>query len=181
MPDLSFEELATGTVLTKWYKKEREWVDKGDSLCQIETSDVVFDLESEDSGYIAEIVVPTYQKDIVTGKTLCVLVDSAPLVEQYLLEKDGSTEPNGSETSEAIQSKSVELLRILKTLYEEKRSFTEVEYKILKSMAWNQDIRLLTTFGGSYEGDYFDESKFDECFFVENARDLAHEQAKANR
>ena len=69
----------------------------------------------------------------------------------------------------------MELLRILKTLYREKNSFTEFEYKILKSMAWNQDSRLLTTYEGSFEGDVVDESKFDEDFFIENARDLAKE------
>ena len=73
----------------------------------------------------------------------------------------------------------MELLRTLKTLYQEKRSFTEVEYKILKSMAWNQDTRLLTTYEGSFEGEGFDESKFDEAFFIESARDLAREYAKS--
>ena len=73
----------------------------------------MFDLETEDSGVIAEIgnnlcihncieiifnlpvsVVPKGHKDIVVGKTLCVLVDSAALVQPYLDEKETTAEPN---------------------------------------------------------------------------------------
>ena len=74
----------------------------------------MFDLETEDSGVVAEIgtialhkrpsktsstlltslVVPEGHKNVVVGMTLCVLVDSAALVQQYVDGKETATELN---------------------------------------------------------------------------------------
>lgn len=63
-----------------------------------------------------------------------------------------------------------DILRLIKTLYQEE-SFTPEEYSVLKSMARNNDSRLLTT----YEGSFDDQANFDRAFFLENARDLVVE------
>ena len=49
------KELSPGTVLTKWYKQEGDIVKEGDILCQIETPNMVLDLDSSKSGFVAEI------------------------------------------------------------------------------------------------------------------------------
>merc|ERR1719189_1620938 len=58
MPDIEDDHLGAETELTKWFKQVGDPITAGDSLCEIETPEVIFSLDSEDEGYLAKIDTP---------------------------------------------------------------------------------------------------------------------------
>jgi pyruvate dehydrogenase E2 component (dihydrolipoamide acetyltransferase) len=72
MPKLT-ETMEEG-VLIKWYKKEGEHVESGDSLAEIETDKAVTDLESYASGILKKILVPP-DSVVPAGDLIAVVAD----------------------------------------------------------------------------------------------------------
>lgn len=58
MPNLS-PTMEKGKIL-KWHKKEGEQICAGDILCQVQTDKAVIDMEFEEEGILAKIVVSGY-------------------------------------------------------------------------------------------------------------------------
>lgn len=59
MPDMSTLDfvMETGTIV-KWLKEEGEYVEKGESLLEVETAKVVTEVKSPASGRISKILSP---------------------------------------------------------------------------------------------------------------------------
>lgn len=117
--------------------------------------------------------IPEGTKGIESGTTLAVIVPSLDDVEKF----------NPEVTAEEHQTDNVingtDVLRLLKSLFEESDGLTEQEYKRLKSFARNQHLGLITTFEASFPGDEFDASTFDKAFFMENVREILAEESEA--
>lgn len=64
MPNLS-PTMEQGKIL-KWYKKEGEEVAAGDVLCQVQTDKAIIDMEFEEDGVLAKIVVSLFPSNILT-------------------------------------------------------------------------------------------------------------------
>ncbi|MCM8768028.1 MAG: 2-oxo acid dehydrogenase subunit E2 [Candidatus Omnitrophica bacterium] len=62
-------------VITKWYKKEGDFVNKGEVICEIESEKIVNDLESPVSGYIKEILVKEGESQKV-GEVIALISES---------------------------------------------------------------------------------------------------------
>ena len=61
--------------LVTWKKAEGDRVDAGDVLAEIETDKAVVDLESQDEGVLAKIVVPAGAQDVPVGRLIAVLAE----------------------------------------------------------------------------------------------------------
>jgi pyruvate dehydrogenase E2 component (dihydrolipoamide acetyltransferase) len=72
MPKLT-ETMEEG-VLIKWYKKEGEHVESGDTLAEIETDKAVTDLESYASGILKKVLVPP-ESVVPAGDLIAVVAD----------------------------------------------------------------------------------------------------------
>ena len=55
MPRLG-QEMTEGTIV-EWYKKEGDWIEKGEPLFLVETSKATMDVESEVTGILKKILV----------------------------------------------------------------------------------------------------------------------------
>ncbi len=72
MPDMGEGE---GKIL-EWYKEEGDVVKRGDVLCDIETADFTFGMETDDEqlGIMGSILVPAPSEMIPDGKTICIVL-----------------------------------------------------------------------------------------------------------
>ncbi|GBG65946.1 hypothetical protein CBR_g54237 [Chara braunii] len=66
--------------LAKWRLKEGDKVGPGDVLCEIETDKATLDMESQEEGYLAKILVPDGTANIPVGKPIAIMVEE----EEYL-------------------------------------------------------------------------------------------------
>nr|KAI8760670.1 pyruvate dehydrogenase protein X component; mitochondrial-like [Biomphalaria glabrata] len=73
MPSLS-PTMEKGNII-KWYKKEGDTVSPGDVLCKIETDKAMMDMETEETGILAKIIVPADSKDVPIGSLIALLVE----------------------------------------------------------------------------------------------------------
>ncbi|KAK4534108.1 hypothetical protein CDCA_CDCA01G0133 [Cyanidium caldarium] len=73
MPALS-PTMKQGNLVT-WKKAEGDRVDAGDVLAEIETDKAVVDLESQDEGVLAKIVVAAGAQDVPVGRLIAVLAE----------------------------------------------------------------------------------------------------------
>ncbi|GAB9469476.1 hypothetical protein Gpo141_00006754 [Globisporangium polare] len=199
MPDLDFEHISGGNAvvtLSKWHIGEGDEVKDGAQMCEIDTPDLNFVLESGDEGYIAKIFVQEGASNVSPNQPLAVIVpeedDIQPFldalksnpraiegyVEPITAELTSSESSSSSSTSSSSSSSSTgsDVLRVLQKLQKEGRFSDEKQLKVLKSLARKNDEQLLVTFKGSFENDDgSDEATFDKEFFVENALELADE------
>jgi pyruvate dehydrogenase E2 component (dihydrolipoamide acetyltransferase) len=51
-----YEDLETA-ILVEWFKKEKDHIKVGDAIFSLETDKAVFDIESENEGYLDKILV----------------------------------------------------------------------------------------------------------------------------
>lgn len=72
MPDMGEGD---GKILT-WYKEEGDIVKRGDVLCDIETDDFTFGMETDDEqlGIMGSILVPAPSEKIPDGQVICILL-----------------------------------------------------------------------------------------------------------
>ena len=95
-------------VLGEWYVKEGHYINKGDSLCAIETSKNVSDLYAETSGYVKHLRYEIGEQIPVSG-ILCYIVDSPDseivshdIKEQKVISTDPSSALQTTATTKAI-------------------------------------------------------------------------------
>ena len=80
-----------GTV-TAWEKKEGDYVNEGDLLCEIETDKATMGFETPEPGYVAKVFVESGTKDIPIGKLLAIIVENEDEVAKFKdFEDDGSS------------------------------------------------------------------------------------------
>lgn len=85
-----------GTVTT-WEKKEGDYVNEGDLLCEIETDKATMGFETPEPGYVARVFVEAGTKDIPIGKLLAIIVENEEEVAKFKdFEDDGSTIVDGA-------------------------------------------------------------------------------------
>ena len=65
------EAMLTGTIVW-WMKDEGDWVEKGESILEIETEKVTFEIEAEESGILSKVVAK--EGDEVTVGTVIALI-----------------------------------------------------------------------------------------------------------
>ncbi|GLE04362.1 hypothetical protein PINS_up013292 [Pythium insidiosum] len=203
MPDLDFEHISGGSsstaTLSKWHLKEGAKIVDGTHMCEIDTPDLVFVLDSGDEGYLARILVPAGTDNVPPNQPLAVIVptedDIQPFVDalqRHPTAIEGYVEPSAPATtttaddrtaidspshSEAEESSdAADVLRYLHKLQKEGHFADEQVFKMLKKLARKNDKQLLITFKGSFSRDIpRDEASFDADFFVETATELAEE------
>ena len=72
---IKMPDMGEGKILT-WYKEEGDIVHRGDVLCDIETADFTFGMETDDEqlGIMGSILVPAPSEMIKDEKTICILL-----------------------------------------------------------------------------------------------------------
>uniref|UniRef100_A0A1J3H8N4 Dihydrolipoamide acetyltransferase component of pyruvate dehydrogenase complex n=1 Tax=Noccaea caerulescens TaxID=107243 RepID=A0A1J3H8N4_NOCCA len=73
MPALS-PTMSHGNI-AKWIKKEGDKVEVGDVLCEIETDKATVEMESQEEGYLAKILVTEGSKDIPVNEAIAIMVE----------------------------------------------------------------------------------------------------------
>ncbi|KAG6958384.1 hypothetical protein JG687_00009418, partial [Phytophthora cactorum] len=203
MPDLDFKEVGSGTgdtTLTKWYVQEGAVVKDGTHMCEIDTPDLCFQLESGDEGFIARLLVNEGSSNVAPGQPLAIIVPTEEDIEPFvkvlkenprciegyaeLTSADQVAAAEVAATSSAApateSAASSDVLRMLNKLHKEGLFEDEKALKMLKSLARKNDEQLLTTYKASYEDGVLEEAAFDKDFFVENALELAEEAGAAS-
>ncbi|KDO26179.1 hypothetical protein SPRG_08540 [Saprolegnia parasitica CBS 223.65] len=180
--DIEFTQVMEGSKLVKWYKQEGQKVGPGGPLCDIETPELIFGMETDDAGYLAKIFVPAGAENVRPNQVLAVIVpkeeDIAPFI-QALAENPSEIEEYKPSTPVVVDPTTItdgsDLLRVLSQLNKEGAFPSESDYKVLKSLARKNDAELLRVYSGSFlaEGG----AAFDKEFFVENCLDLVEEHA----
>ncbi|CCI50546.1 unnamed protein product [Albugo candida] len=82
MPALS-PTMSVGT-LSRWMKKEGDFLHPGDVICQVETDKAVVDYELQDEAVLAKILVPEGTEDIPVGATLALTAEDAEVYQKIL-------------------------------------------------------------------------------------------------
>ncbi|XP_011497674.1 PREDICTED: dihydrolipoyllysine-residue acetyltransferase component of pyruvate dehydrogenase complex, mitochondrial [Ceratosolen solmsi marchali] len=72
LPALS-PTMETGTLIA-WHKKEGEKLNEGDLLAEIETDKATMGFETPEEGYLAKIIVPAGEKNVMVGQLVCIIV-----------------------------------------------------------------------------------------------------------
>uniref|UniRef100_A0AAV1VC86 Lipoyl-binding domain-containing protein n=1 Tax=Peronospora matthiolae TaxID=2874970 RepID=A0AAV1VC86_9STRA len=197
MPNLDFKEVGTGasdTTLSKWFVQEGAVVKDGTHMCEIDTPDVTFQLESGDMGIVARLLVGEGTCNVAPGQPLAIIVPTEEEAEEFvkvLRENprciEGYVEPSTptqAATAEVAatpaaapteNAASSDVLRMLNKLQKEGLFEDEKALKWLKSQARKNDVQLLTTFKASYDDGVLEDAAFDKAFFVQNALELAEE------
>lgn len=78
-----------------WKKKAGDLISPGDVLVEIETDKAQMDLECQEEGYLAKILIPEGTKEVLVGKPLVVLVDKkedVPKFESFKADDESSRE-----------------------------------------------------------------------------------------
>ncbi|RHY00633.1 hypothetical protein DYB25_002622 [Aphanomyces astaci] len=172
-----------GSKLLRWFANEGDKIGPGKPICEVETPDLLFSLESEDEGYLAKIFVPAKSDHVRPNEVLAVIVptedDIAPFLTALTEHPDEIEVHKKSSTaitaSDSTPTDGADLLRVLSHLHKEGAFPSEDVYKTLKSLARKNDEQLLLVYKGSFEEDNTT-SGFDKDFFVENCVDLVDEK-----
>ncbi|OQR82687.1 hypothetical protein ACHHYP_15654 [Achlya hypogyna] len=184
--DIEFTQAIEGSKVIKWYKKEGQEVGPGGPLCDIETPELIFGMETDDKGYLAKIFVPEGADNVRPNQVLAVIVpqeeDIKPFLQALAENPTEIEEYKAPASSSPIETASPtdggDLLRVLSQLNKEGAFPSEGDYKLLKSLARKNDAELLRVYSGSFliEGG----TAFDKEFFVENCLDLVEEHSVDN-
>lgn len=105
-------------IVGDWYVKEGDFVKKGDTICLLETSKTVFELNAEINGYIKNIKFKA-EENVLMGEVICCIVDQYDEVIE-----DNKVNSNQSKSKVAVcateraiqlaQEKNVNLANIVK-------------------------------------------------------------------
>ena len=83
--------------LSKWLKKEDDWVKSGDVIAEIETDKATMEVEAVDEGTLGKILVPEGAQDIAVNTPIAVILgdgeDKSALGDGKELEADGVPAP----------------------------------------------------------------------------------------
>lgn len=91
MPDMSEGE----NKILKWYKKEGDIIKRKDVLCDIETPDFVFGLETEDEeiAIMGKIHVPASSDHVPDEEVICIILHKG---------KEAENDPKKDDKSEDV-------------------------------------------------------------------------------
>ncbi|CAN6837866.1 hypothetical protein Bca52824_046741 [Brassica carinata] len=103
MPALS-PTMSHGNI-AKWLKKEGDKVEVGDVLCEIETDKATVELESQEEGFLAKIVVTEGSKDIPVNAPIAIMVEEEDDIQNVSAVEGGQV---GKEETSAHQEKKSE-------------------------------------------------------------------------
>jgi pyruvate dehydrogenase E2 component (dihydrolipoamide acetyltransferase) len=93
--------------IASWKKKEGESFSMGDVLLEIETDKATIDVEAQDDGIMAKILVPEGSKNVAVGSTIAVLAEEGDdLSKAGEFVSQTSSSAKGSESKEPEPSKS---------------------------------------------------------------------------
>ncbi|ETW01859.1 hypothetical protein H310_06428 [Aphanomyces invadans] len=183
MLDMDITQTIEGSKLLRWFAKEGDKIGPGKPICEVDTPELLFSIESEDEGYIAKIFVPAQSERVRPNEVLAVIVptesDIPPFLEALAehpdeIEVHKPSTPSIA-TSESTPTDGADLLRVLSHLNKEGAFPSEDVYKTLKSLARKNDDQLLLVYKGSFDEDNTT-SGFDKDFFIENCIDLVDEK-----
>ncbi|KAJ0245610.1 Dihydrolipoyllysine-residue acetyltransferase component 1 of pyruvate dehydrogenase complex [Hirschfeldia incana] len=104
MPALS-PTMSHGNI-AKWLKKEGDKVEVGDVLCEIETDKATVELESQEEGFLAKIVVTEGSKDIPVNAPIAIMVEEEDDIQNVSAPGEGGQV--GKEETSAHQEKKPE-------------------------------------------------------------------------
>ncbi|KAH0928747.1 hypothetical protein HID58_014474 [Brassica napus] len=109
MPALS-PTMSHGNI-AKWLKKEGDKVEVGDVLCEIETDKATVELESQEEGFLAKIVVTEGSKDIPVNAPIAIMVEeeddiqNVSAVEGGQVGKEETSAPQEMKSEESTQQR----------------------------------------------------------------------------
>ncbi|MDI6861342.1 MAG: dihydrolipoamide acetyltransferase family protein [Caldisericia bacterium] len=99
-------------VITKWYKKEGDFVNKGEAICEIESEKIVNDLESPVSGYIKQILVKEGESKKV-GEVIALISESKEELRKEVIKEESEKEILASPRAKRLaKEKGVDLTKI---------------------------------------------------------------------
>lgn len=84
------EAMLTGKII-RWMKKEGDWVEKGESILEIETEKVTFEVEAEESGILSKVMAKAGD-DVPVGATIAFILqpgEKAPEVPEPVVTAKG--------------------------------------------------------------------------------------------
>ncbi|CAN8278875.1 unnamed protein product [Cochlearia groenlandica] len=87
MPALS-PTMSHGNIAT-WKKKEGDKIEVGDVLCEIETDKATVELESQEEGFLAKILVTEGSKEIPVNAPIAIMVDEEDDIQNVSATVDG--------------------------------------------------------------------------------------------
>ncbi|MFC1981272.1 dihydrolipoamide acetyltransferase family protein [Chloroflexota bacterium] len=105
------ETMRTGKIL-RWMKKEGDWVEKGESILEIETEKVIFEIEAEESGILRKIMAKA-EDEVPIGTVIAFILqpgEEAPEVPEPVIMAKGKVrvkEPERLKETEAIKASPV--------------------------------------------------------------------------
>lgn len=102
------EAMLTGKII-RWMKKEGDWVEKGESILEIETEKVTFEVEAEESGILSKVMAKAGD-DVPVGATIAFILqpgEKAPEVPEPVVTAKGEVRvevPQLTKEAEAIKA-----------------------------------------------------------------------------
>ena len=94
--------------ISSWENNERDKIEVGDVICDIETHKATLDLESMEEWYLDKVLVPTTSKDLLNWKTLAITVENPEDIPKFAnISADGfsSKQPIVKMSKENIDNK----------------------------------------------------------------------------
>ena len=178
----AFSEETSKASVTSWEHAEGDFVREGEALCELETDEVMADVDMERDGYLAKILVAAGSSAVPVGHELAIVVDEEEHIAQFAdwVSADGPAPvAAASETTPAAvaaEPDGATVLRLLNKLAkEEDGALADAEIaKALKKLARDNHQGLLFAYKGSMDGD-----EFDTEFFLENALEILEEEAES--
>lgn len=89
--------------LISWMKKEGDKIEPGDGLCQVQTDKSTMEMEHQEEGYLAKILVPGGTDDVILGTPIAIFVEK-----KEDISKVASWAPSGSSDAPKSQASKVE-------------------------------------------------------------------------
>ncbi|GAQ89040.1 hypothetical protein KFL_004810130 [Klebsormidium nitens] len=104
MPSLS-PTMEKGNIAT-WKAKVGDQLAPGDVLCDIETDKATLDMEVQEEGYLAKILMPEGAKDVPVGQPIAILVEDKADIDKFAdFEAGAAPAPTKSESKEEAEPK----------------------------------------------------------------------------
>lgn len=69
-------------TLVDWLKKEGDSIEPGDALCQVQTDKATMEMEYQEEGYLAKILVQSGAEDVPIGTPLAIFVEDEADIEK---------------------------------------------------------------------------------------------------
>ncbi|SPC65308.1 related to pyruvate dehydrogenase complex protein X precursor, dihydrolipoamide acetyltransferase component [Ustilago sp. UG-2017b] len=90
----------TSGGIAAWKVKEGQAFSAGDVLLEIETDKATMDVEAQDDGILAKIIVQDGSKDVEVGKTIAMLAEEGDDISNVEAPKDDAPAPSSTDASD---------------------------------------------------------------------------------